>query len=66
MNKAVTYILFVALLFAAFAVVCQACGGHDAECFGDNGAQATCCDGMHCQKNDPSWRNGRCYYNPGK
>lgn len=44
----------------------QACVGHDGNCHGANGSQGDCCGGMHCQKNDPSWAVGKCYYNPGK
>lgn len=44
----------------------ESCVGHDGACTGANGSQGNCCGGMHCQKNDPSWREGRCYYNPGK
>lgn len=43
-----------------------ACQGHDSPCVGANGSQGNCCGGMHCQKNDPTWARGRCYYNPGK
>ncbi len=42
------------------------CVPFDGACHGDNGSQADCCPGMHCQKNDPKWAEGRCYYNPGK
>ncbi|GAV07199.1 hypothetical protein RvY_17070 [Ramazzottius varieornatus] len=44
----------------------SACQGHDSTCRGDNGAQGDCCAGMYCQKNDPSWAEGRCFYNPGR
>ena len=42
------------------------CASFDGYCYGDNGSQANCCNGLFCQKNDPSWTNGRCYYNPGR
>lgn len=42
------------------------CAPFDGYCYGDNGSQANCCNGLYCQKNDPSWANGRCYYNPGR
>ena len=72
--------LLVACMFAIFADISEAsprrdrrhlinkrgCDGFDSACYGDNGSQGSCCGGMHCQKNDPSWAQGRCYYNPGK
>ncbi|GAV06142.1 hypothetical protein RvY_16173 [Ramazzottius varieornatus] len=40
--------------------------GPDQPYEGANGSRGNCCGGMHCQKNDPSWAQGRCYYNPGR
>ncbi|XP_033210870.1 hainantoxin F5-22.36-like [Belonocnema kinseyi] len=57
----ITMFMVLALIYCSMA-----CDGHDSPCSGDNGSQGSCCGGMHCQKNDPSWRQGRCYYNPGK
>lgn len=39
--------------------------GFDGACRGRNGCRGDCDNGLHCQKNDPSWEFGRCYYNPG-
>jgi len=62
------YLSFFALIamFAFNINGADACVGHDGNCQGANGYQGNCCGGMHCQKNDPSWAEGRCYYNPGK
>ncbi|OQV21253.1 hypothetical protein BV898_04740 [Hypsibius exemplaris] len=67
MKMTVFFLLVSCLAMAAVLVTpTEACQGHDQSCSGANGSQGTCCNGMHCQKNDPSWAEGRCYYNAGK
>ncbi|CAF1151183.1 unnamed protein product [Rotaria sordida] len=66
MIKSFAVFLLIVCVFATLTVISEACGGHDSACVGTNGHQGSCCRGMHCQKNDPTWAYGRCYYNPGK
>ncbi len=76
MNKSAAILLLMVCMFATFADISEGlpydnfvkrwCVGHDRACVGANGSRGNCCPGMHCQKNDPSWAEGRCYYNPGK
>uniref|UniRef100_A0A914QSM2 Uncharacterized protein n=1 Tax=Panagrolaimus davidi TaxID=227884 RepID=A0A914QSM2_9BILA len=65
--RSFTVLLLLFVIVAVFIGQSQieACVGHDGACTGDNGSQGNCCGGMLCQKNDPSWREGRCYYRPG-
>ncbi|GAV06143.1 hypothetical protein RvY_16174 [Ramazzottius varieornatus] len=64
--KLLALLLVCLAVSSCLVVVVQACQGHDQPCEGANGSQGNCCGGMHCQKNDPSWAQGRCYYNPGR
>ena len=36
----------------------------DSPCVGSHGSQGGCCGGLYCHKNQPTWREGRCYYLP--
>ncbi|OQV23299.1 hypothetical protein BV898_02748 [Hypsibius exemplaris] len=56
----------VAITFTTLLVSpAAACHDFDEPCTGKSGTQGSCCEGFKCHKNNPTWREGRCYYIEG-